>query len=57
MTDKMAWMLAELNADNFYPSEKGVNDILDGNSHEFFDESLIDYVEELDKEWEAENSS
>lgn len=49
---KMEWMLRELNNDGFYPTEAVVERIQAGEKPEFFETSLIDYIEELDAEWE-----
>lgn len=50
---KMEWMLQELNNDGFYPTEQAVQRILEGNAPEFFEDALVDYVLELDREYNA----
>lgn len=50
MDVKIDWMKDELEADEFYLTEAGIRNILEGNdSH--FEPALIDFVWDLDREW------
>lgn len=50
---KMEWMLRELNSDGFYPTEQAINRVLAGEELEFFEDALVDYIHELDAEWNS----
>lgn len=49
---KMEWMLQELNMDDFFPTEQAVTRVLAGEDLTFFEPALIDYIHELDAEWD-----
>lgn len=54
---KMEWFKQELAKDDYFPSELCIIRILDGNPSEYVETALIDYVEELDREWKAKHTS
>ncbi len=51
--NKINWMLEELHDDEYFITRSLLERMLDGDIPDFVDDSLVDYVEELQKEWEA----
>ena len=50
---KMEWFKQQLAADELYPSELAINSILAGKASEYWEDAVIDYVLELEKEWQT----
>lgn len=53
MSDKINWMLEELHEDEFNVTALAVERILNGDT-EAYEDALVDYVMELNAEWEAQ---
>lgn len=52
---KLNWMLEQLEADSFCTNTEEVRAILEGRDLESADPALVDYVLELDSEWNNTN--
>lgn len=53
---KLDWMLNEIEDDGFSTTEDEVVQILKGENLEDIDAALVDYVQALEKEWQAEGT-
>ena len=51
---KLEWMLDELHKEDFYPSEKGILDTVAKGSNDNYEDALVDFILELDREWETD---
>ena len=53
---KMQWMKQELSLEDYFPSELSITRVLAGDFPECFEPELIDFILELEEEWEAESA-
>lgn len=50
---KLDWMQRELMMEDFYLSQEEISNVLEDKQLYELEPAVVDYIEELDKEWQA----
>jgi hypothetical protein len=51
---KVEWIKKELATEGFYPTELGIERVLNGDAPDAFEDALVDIILELETEWGSE---
>ncbi len=50
---KIEWMLDELHKESYFPSEQGIEFTIYNGANSNYEDALVDFILELDREWES----